>query len=292
MIGNSAIPNRAGCLLLTLMISGVLIIMPLLSKAESLTSEINLITSDKPDAEDTFMVEVLKHAYDETAEPLKVLIYHTHTFEAYSPDPNEPYLETERWRTKDNNHNVVAVGDALTQCLRSLGIDVTHDKTSFEPPSIDQAYERSCAMLEKRMNAGESFDLLIDLHRDALSAQTSIKRTVRIGSEDVARFMVLIGKGTTGGYKEKPDWESNLLVAQAITDRLNSQYAGLARNVKIKTGRFNQHISTRCILIECGINTNTLEEVLRGIPYLAEAIEYVLKNMKDSTTAQIGGAVF
>ena len=67
-----------------------------------------------------------------------------------------------------------------------------------------------------------------------------------------------------------------LTIAQKITDHLNGQHANLARNVKIKTGRFNQHIADCCVLIECGINTNTLGEVLAGIPYLAEAISQAL----------------
>ena len=35
-------------------------------------------------------------------------------------------------------------------------------------------------------------------------------------------------------------------------------------------------IAPRCILIECGTNENTLEEVLCGIPYLAQAIAETL----------------
>ena len=100
---------------------------------------------------------------------------------------------------------------------------------------------------------------------------------VTIGGEDVARFMMLIGKGTTGGYDDKPNWEANLAIAEAITKGLNDQHSGLARDVKIKTGRFNQHIADGCVLIECGMNTNTLEEVLAGIPYLANAISVALE---------------
>ena len=131
-------------------------------------------------------------------------------------------------------------------------------------------------MLETRLAAGESYDLYIDVHRDALSAQSTIRRTVTIGGEESARFMVLVGKGTTGGYTEKPDWEANLAIAERITQALNQQVYGLARDVKIKTGRFNQHIATRCVLIECGVNTNTLEQVLCGLPYLAQAIAEAL----------------
>ena len=245
-----------------------------------------VISPEEQDASEAFTFEVLHDGKGQAEYLFRVLIYHTHTYEAYAQIPDNQYVETEKWRTKDNAYNVVAVGEALTSSLSALGIEAVHDKTSFEPPSIDQAYERSRVMLEKRISDGEGYDLIIDLHRDALSSQATIKRTVNIGGEDIARFMVLIGKGTTGGYTEKPDWESNLVIAKAITDALNAQSDGLARDVKIKTGRFNQHISDRCVLIECGVNTNTLEEVINGIPYLAEAIKQALEDNRKTPSVE------
>lgn len=200
-----------------------------------------------------------------------ILIYHTHTWEAYR-QTDERYQETEKWRTKDEHYNVVAVGEALSRALTALGCTVVHDTTAFEPPNLADAYARSLTMLEQRTAAGETYDLYIDLHRDAISATSTIRRTVVIGGENVARFMVLVGKGTTGGYADKPDFEANLQIAQLITANLEQQGEGLSRDVKIRTGRFNQHIAPRCVLIECGTNENTLEEVVRGIPYLAQAI--------------------
>lgn len=202
----------------------------------------------------------------------RVLIYHTHTYEAYEQTEDDPYQQKEKWRTTDNAHNVVTVGKALAASLQALGIEVTHDTTAFEPPTLDDAYSRSLTMLEQRIQQGETYDLYIDLHRDAIASTSTIKQTVNIGGEDVARFMVLIGKGTTGGYTQTPDWEANLVYANCITESLNQQCSNLARDVKIKTGRFNQHVDDCCVLIECGMNTNTLEEVLAGIPYLAQAI--------------------
>ena len=209
----------------------------------------------------------------------RILIYHTHTYEAYEQDPQNPYAQTEKWRTKDPDNSVVAVGKALAASLRAMGFTVEHDTTAFEPPTLDDAYSRSLTMLESRKANGESYDLYIDLHRDAISSSSTIKRTVNIGGEEIARFMVLIGKGTTGGYTESPDWESNYAIAQCITDRLNEQCENMARNVKVKSGRFNQHIDDCCVLIECGMNTNTLEEVLAGVPYLANAIANTLSTL-------------
>lgn len=213
-----------------------------------------------------------------------ILIYHTHTWEAYQ-QTDDRYQETEKWRTKDEHYNVVAVGDALTRALTALGYTVVHDTTAFEPPKLADAYARSLTMLEQRTASGETYDLYIDLHRDAISSTSTIRRTVNIGGEDVARFMVLVGQGTTGGYQEKPDFAANLHIAELLTDKLEAQCEGLSRDVKVRTGRFNQHIAPRCILIECGTNENTLDEVLCGVPYLAQAIADTLDALEAEAAA-------
>lgn len=207
----------------------------------------------------------------------RVLIYHTHTWEAYEPTETDAYEPTERWRTKDERYNVVRVGEELKKELAALGFDVVHDRGVFEPPVLSSAYTRSLEMLEAYMMRGETFDYYIDLHRDAYSEGVYKSNTVAgEAGEELARLMMLIGKGTgeTGGeaFDVKPQWEENLVFAQAITDELNMMADGLCGAVKIKTGRFNQHVSTRAILIEVGNNKNTLTQALASMPYLAKAI--------------------
>lgn len=220
-----------------------------------------------------FAIEVIG---SEPSEPRRrVLIYHTHTFEAYEQDAQSPYQETEKWRTADSAYNMVRVGEELAGLLRGLGFEVVHDVTAFEPPDLNSAYTRSLEMLERRQEAGETYDLYIDLHRDAYAASQTGPNTVSAGGREVAKLMLLVGKGegvTGAGYDVKPDWEANLQIAQAITDSLNQQAQGLCRDVCVKSGRFNQHVAVGCILIEAGNNRNTLEEVLASMPYLADAI--------------------
>lgn len=233
--------------------------------------------AETPAPDRTLRVEVIRDTSPMDGDGPRVLIYHTHTWEAYTQVDDARYEETEKWRTADNTANVVAVGAALANALRALGCTVVQDDTAFEPPNLDGAYQRSLSMLEERAGAGESYDLYIDLHRDAISSQSTIKRTVNIGGVDVARFMVLVGKGTGSGFDVKPDWEANYAIAELITESLNGQCDSLARDIKVKTGRFNQHIAPRCVLIECGNNENTLQEVLDGVPYLAQAVMDALK---------------
>ena len=218
------------------------------------------------------------------AAPKRILIYHTHTYEAFTQVEHAPYRETEKWRTADSSANMIAVGRALAASLEAMGYEVVHDVTPFEPPDLSSAYARSLTMLEERAANGESYDLYIDLHRDAFDDPNAIRRTVNISGIETARFMVLVGKGTgmTGSSsQQKPEWEKNLAIAKSITAALNAQQPQLCRDVCIRSGRFNQHIAPCCILIECGSNHNTLEEVLSGVPYLAHAIDQTLRQQSD-----------
>lgn len=232
----------------------------------------------QPAQQPAFSIEVLKM---EAPQPKRVLIYHTHTYEAFTQTEGDRYQETETWRTADSAHNMIRVGEELTSLLCALGVEAVHDTTAFEPPVLSTAYTRSLEMLEKRIADGETYDLYIDLHRDAYSASYGGSNTLSIGGTDVAKLMLLIGKGegvTGQGYDVKPDWQKNLAIAQAITDDLNSQAEDLCRDVRIKTGRFNQHVAPACVLVEAGNNKNTLREVLSAMPYLADAIVKVLED--------------
>lgn len=267
------IPALAGAMML-LWAMGALLPAPQPVAAAMAPVEENLFAVETPAPDTAFSIEVLSVA-EEREKPVRVLIYHTHTYEAFEQVQDDPYRETEKWRTADSNHNMVRVGAELAALLRSLGMEVTHETTAFEPPSLSSAYTRSLEMIQSRQSAGESYDLYIDLHRDAYAASYGGSNTVSVGGAQAAKLMLLVGKGegqTGQGFAEKPDWQSNLAIAKKITDALNEQADGLCRDVCIKTGRFNQHVADACILIEAGNNKNTLSEVLCAMPYLADAI--------------------
>ncbi len=216
----------------------------------------------------------------------RILIYHTHTYEAYTQTPEYTYEPTEKWRTKNNQCNVVRVGEELAQLLTAAGFEVVHDTAAYEPPVLSTSYTRSLKMLEESLGRGENYDLYIDLHRDGGNGSN----TVQVGDQRIARIMFLVGKGTgltSAGFDEKPDWEKNLAIAQAITNELNTQVPDLCRPVKLSTSRYNQHIAPRCVLIEAGSNMNTLEEALASVPYLSDAIRAVL-NAPEATQAPEG----
>lgn len=214
-----------------------------------------------------------------------VLIYHTHTHEAYQPTEKDRYEESyDRWRTADERYNVVRVGDALTDALQAQGIHVVHDVTDHEQSDFETAYERSLETLQQY--DGLDFDLYIDLHRDAYGTEPEDAVTVSVGQQTMAKLMLLVGTGEN--FSVKPDSAENYRFALELTERVNNIAPGLCRDVLVKSKRYNQHVG-RCILLEVGHNLNTLDEALATIPYFADALAGMLLDNQSETVALSGG---
>ncbi|HWQ59248.1 MAG TPA: stage II sporulation protein P [Clostridia bacterium] len=209
------------------------------------------------------------------SEP-KVLIYHTHTKESYFPTDQYDYEPGDDWRCQDDAMNVVAVGERLAEDLRNVyGIEVIHDTTDHEPPKLATAYARSLETMLYYKEKYPSVTLFIDLHRDSYGNPVIPSDYIVIDGHEVARIMFVVGtgKGATGtGFDEMPDFASNYALAKRLTEYLLRIDDGLARNIRVKAGRYNQHVSSTCLLAEVGHNGNTLEQALSAADYLAAAI--------------------
>ena len=213
-----------------------------------------------------------------------VLIYHTHATEAYLPTEANPYAASGSWRTEETDKSVIAVGARLAEELQNTyGIEVIHDTTNHEPPKLSTAYNRSELTMEAYRKKYPSISLYIDVHRDAYGNDVTVPTDyLTIDGAEVARVMFVVGtgQGATGtGFDEMPQYESNLALAEQITTALNTVNSRLAREVRVKTGRYNQHVSDQCLLVEVGHNANTLEQALAAVPYLAKAIADTMESM-------------
>lgn len=204
----------------------------------------------------------------------KILIYHTHITEAYAQTDTYKYEESGSYRTNQQDKSVAKVGKELADSLQNNhGVSVVHDTTNFEPPKLGTAYTRSLSMLEKRIKNDGEYDIYIDIHRDAFDYMEG--QTVTVDGNPVAKIMVVVGTGEGNNgtpILPRPDYKSNYAYAKKITDNINSQVKGLAKNVRVNKSRYNQHISKRAILIEMGYTGNNMDEVLRSVPYLARAV--------------------
>lgn len=210
--------------------------------------------------------------YEFTKAPT-VLIYHTHATESYRKGKTDTYVETESGRTRDNNFNVVAVGEALANALRERGFTVLHDTTDVEGEDITSAYSRSLEVMRQY----EGVDLYIDLHRNASSQKGKSDNTVLVGETPCAKLFFVVGTGIgtyEGEYDQLPDWENTYTFATSVMDAIAKQEPSLVKPIRLKVGRFNQHMGL-CLLAEIGTNADTLAAALSTVPYLADALKSV-----------------
>jgi len=215
-----------------------------------------------------------------TGEGPQILIYHTHTREAYAQDPSRPYKEVESFRCNDLNYTVAKVGEVVSKKLAEKGIQVLHDTTEHEQAKFYTSYSRSLKTIQKRLKEYPSIKIIIDIHRDAHGSGGNKDRDiVVINGKRVAKVMAVVatGEGRVVGYKEKPNWKENYKFAQKLTNALNRIHPGLGREIRISKDRYNQHACTPAILLEVGSNLTTLTEAERAGEYIAEALSQIVE---------------
>lgn len=210
----------------------------------------------------------------ELTDKKNVIIYHTHTCESYTPCETYNYTMTGNYRTTDSNYNVVRVGTELNTYLTQKGFNVIHDGTYHDYPSYSGSYARSLETAE-RLLEGQSADIVIDLHRDAVGNGDTYGPTVMINGQRVAQLMFVIG--TDGGGLDHPNWVENLKIAVKIQETANQMYPGLFRSIVIRNSRYNQHVAKGASIIEVGATANTLGECLLSMQCLANVLEEVCK---------------
>ena len=196
--------------------------------------------------------ELEKALFIELEKDCKVLIYHTHTSESYSGISNY----SDSYRTEDNNSNVVKVGETLKEYLNGYGIFVRHDITTHDYPSYNGAYKSSLNTVENILK-DESYDIIIDIHRDALASNSAYRPTAEINGETVAKLMFVVGTNAAG--LKHDNWIENLKFAIAVQQRANEVFPGLFRDLHLSTSRYNQHTSNKTIILEVGATGNTID---------------------------------
>jgi len=192
-----------------------------------------------------------------------VLIYHTHT--------SEGFLESgidSNFHTTDNTKNVVAVGNNLEKYLLLKNINVLHDITRHDT-SYNDSYDESLVTVQNILKK-KKYDLIIDLHRDAISSNLYYRPTATINGQTCAKLMLVMGSNASGLYN--PNWMENLKTAILIQNKAEEMYPGLFRDLSLVKYRYNQHLSPGSILIEVGATGNTMEDTQNSMKYLANVL--------------------
>ena len=210
------------------------------------------------------------------SEPL-VLIVHTHGTESFSAEGSYCYNEDfNRPRSEDMSQNVVAVGKTLCEALNKRGIPTLHCETLHDKESYINAYTRSAESITAYLAKYPSIRYVFDVHRDSIirSDLTKLRPVTLWKGEPCAQIMMIVGSDEKGAGEY--DWQSNLVLAEAIQQRLFSDTLSIARPLYLRGASYNQQYSRYGLLLEIGSCGNSLSEANRAALAFAEAFSKVL----------------
>ena len=211
----------------------------------------------------------------------QILIVHTHTTEAYTPDGTDVYTPAGGVaRTLEEEDNMLRVGDEMERVFTEMGLGVVHARTVHDYPQYNGAYTRSARTVQDYLEQYPSIRIVLDVHRDALAAEdgTVYKAVTRIDGVDTAQVMLVIGQGQDGS---NPHWMENLTLACKIQTSMNTLYPTLARPMTFRASSYNQELSTGFLLVEVGTHGNTLQEALSAARLFARSAGQVLLGLKE-----------
>lgn len=235
--------------------------MPLLEKGDENLVSVRNSTSLQPDIPALMLEADFPRL---VSDQPTVLIVHTHASESYLAQAG--YTESSPFRTHDENYNMVSIGNALAETLRSYGIGVIHDTTLHDVPDYNGAYASSRASIEKYLKQYPSIALVLDLHRDAGSDYVNqLTTSATVSGEDSSQLMLVIGTG-------HGDWHRNMSCAVQLHALLEKTWPGLCRSIDFRTGRFNQDMGPVTMLVEVGAAGDTRQEALTAVKALGQAI--------------------
>lgn len=206
----------------------------------------------------------------------QILIYHSHTTEAYTMDGTDIYEESDSSRTTDPNFNMIRIGEEMKKVFEAAGLEVIHDDTLYDYPVYTGAYSRSAEGVEKILAQYPSIKLVLDVHRDALvGSEGTIYKTVAGTVENCAQVMLVVGSDAGGQTHE--NWRQNLSLAVGLQRDVSDRYGTLIRPIVLRSSRFNQQMSSGALLVEVGSHGNTLQEAIAAARLFARTVAEHIK---------------
>ena len=208
----------------------------------------------------------------ETEGP-KILIYHTHSQEAFVDSiPG------------DVNTTVIGVGRKLTKLLtETYGIETLHHEGIYDKENghVDRsrAYERAKPQIQKILDENPSIEVVIDLHRDGVNENTHL--VTEVDGKPTAKIMFFNGLSRTRSngnviQLQNPYIQDNLALSLQMKVAAEEMYPGFTRKIYLKGYRYNMHFKPKTLLIEGGAQTNTVEEIMNAMDPLAKILARVL----------------
>ncbi len=206
-------------------------------------------------------------------EQPQILIYHSHSQEAFIDSvPGDP------------STTIVGVGDYLTTLLQdTYGYNVIHVTDTFDivDGKLDRnkAYTYAQERISQILEENPSVEVVIDLHRDGVAED---KRLVtNIDGKETAKMMFFNGLSRTNqngeiSYLPNPYIQENLAFSLQMMLEAKKYYPDIARTIYLRGYRYNLHLRPKALLVECGAQTNTVQEEMNAMEPLADILNKVL----------------
>ena len=217
-----------------------------------------------------------------TDDEPQILILHTHGSEAYTPPEGTDIVWSGNYRTTDSRYNVVKVGDEMAEVFSEAGLSVLHDRTLYDYPSYNDAYDNALAAIQTYLTQYPSLRFILDVHRDAIadSEGNQYKVVSQIDGVGTAAQMTLV-MGSDGSGLSHPDWMENLKLGVALQEDILRDYPTLMRPMLLRNSRYNQHATTGSLLLEVGAAGNSPEEAaLAGRLFAQEMADFLIERNK------------
>ena len=206
-------------------------------------------------------------------EQPQILIYHSHSQEEFIDSvPGDP------------STTIVGVGAYLATLLRdTYGYNVIHVTDTFDivDGKLDrnQAYTFAQERISQILEENPSVEVVIDLHRDGVPEG---KRLVtNVNGKETAKIMFFNGLSRTNkngeiSYLPNPYIKENLAFSLQMMLESKKYYPDLARTIYLRGYRYNLHLRPKTLLVECGAQTNTVQEEMNAMEPLADILNKVL----------------
>ena len=187
-------------------------------------------------------------AVDKTKK-YQVLIVHTHATESYNVYNTDYYDNTMKFRSDDNNQNMIHIGNIIASKLENAGYGVVHDKTQHDNPDYNHSYDSSNISIHSYLEKYPEIQIVLDVHRDTVitSSKTKYRAVAEINGETSSQVMILLGSGS----EKYPNshWEENLKFSLMIQKTAAERYPGLMRPILLRNYLYNQDITPGSILV-------------------------------------------
>lgn len=187
----------------------------------------------------------------------KIYIYNTHQDEKYN-----------------DGKTVMDAAAVLGKALKDKGYEVILETNDFvryrdnHHLTYNDAYSISNKYLNDALVNYGGFDLCIDFHRDSVPRSSSF---LTIEKKSYAKSMMVVA-GSSKNVK------SATKISTTITDNVNKYKGGIMKSVMTRNEAFyNQFVHEGVILMECGSENNSFEEVSNTIAVVAKGIDDMMK---------------